>query len=181
VGPSGRRSSHRILRSHSTAPHVGDRESVLQLTLLGVPASPCRRFGGHRYGCPSFYHPQPVEPRTDVTSTTPDRRLPLRFATPSMVAFGLLVLSAALSLATVGNSILKGQLDFSTLYSAGLAQRLGLNPYDVHTLCALAHARPCLPYNYLPRSPWCSSRGRFCRIAWLRSSGAHSCWLAACW
>jgi Glycosyltransferase family 87 len=68
----------------------------------------------------------------------------------SWVSVGLLLLSATLSLASVGNSLLHGQLDFSTLYSAALAQRLGLNPYDVHTLCALANGRPCLPYNYPP-------------------------------
>jgi len=68
----------------------------------------------------------------------------------SRVAVGLLLLSATLSLASFRISTLTGPLDFSTLYSAGLAQRLGLDPYNVHTICALAQGRPCLPYNYPP-------------------------------
>ena len=68
----------------------------------------------------------------------------------SRVALGLLLLSAALSLARFRVSTLTGPFDFSTLYAGGLAQRLGLDPYDAHTICALAQGRPCLPYNYPP-------------------------------
>lgn len=68
----------------------------------------------------------------------------------SRVALGLLLLSATLSLARFRVSTLTGPFDFSTLYAGGLAQRLGLDPYDAHTICALAQGRPCLPYNYPP-------------------------------
>src|SRR6202171_3533333 len=68
----------------------------------------------------------------------------------SRVALGLLLFSAALSLARFRVSTLTGPFDFSTLYAGGLAQRLGLDPYDAHTICALAQGRPCLPYNYPP-------------------------------
>jgi hypothetical protein len=68
----------------------------------------------------------------------------------SRVALGLLLLSAALSLARFRVSTLTGPFDFSTLYAGGLAQRLGLDPYDTHIICALAQGRPCLPYNYPP-------------------------------
>jgi hypothetical protein len=68
----------------------------------------------------------------------------------STVALGLLLLSAVASVARFRVSTLTSPFDFSTLYAGGLAQRLGLDPYDAHAICALAPGPSCLPYNYPP-------------------------------
>src|ERR1700716_3009080 len=90
----------------------------------------------------------------------------------STVALGLLLLSAVASVARFRVSTVTGPFDFSTLYAGGLAQRLGVDPYDGHTICALAQGRPCLPYNYPPPLtvvllPWTFLPYRLASVLWV--------------